>query len=212
MKIICLFGNGDMDYNFASHIIDPSWELIAADGGARHCSVLHRVPNCIIGDLDSLEKHDWWKAQTQVIHDPDQNTTDLEKCLNKTQADLYIGFGFSGNRFDHTLEILHILQKYKTKNIIFFVGHDIIFRLPKIFSLNLPLSTRISLYPLKETHSIHASGLKYSLDGITFKQGTLIGTSNESTKPVVFIHQQQEDLACIVSREFFKEILQNIKA
>ncbi len=185
---------------------DASWETIAADGGARHCSVLNITPTHIIGDLDSLEQRESWAQQTNVIHDTDQNTTDLEKCLDKTQSDLYIAFGFSGNRFDHTLEILHVLQKYAHKHILFFVGDDIIFRVPKIFSISLPKGTRISLYPLQKTQSVRTYGLKYSLDGLTLEQGTMIGTSNETTEEDISIQQSEETLACIMGKEFFKNI------
>jgi thiamine pyrophosphokinase len=46
------------------------------------------LPNIICGDLDSLEDdvRTFYEARgVQVIHEPDQDTTDLYKCLNVLQ-------------------------------------------------------------------------------------------------------------------------------
>lgn len=210
MTHVCLIGNGDAEQNVFETVFDSNATLIAADGGARHLKKWGYIPHHIIGDLDSLEELDYWRLHTNVVHDANQDTTDLEKCLDVVDSPLYIAFGFGGDRFDHTVEMLHILHKYATKRIIFFVGNDIIFRLPLSVSWQLPLGTRISLYPLEESSGISSSGLTYPLNGITLKQGLRIGTSNSVCNPFVTITQQEPTLACIVPKEYFKIIRNSI--
>ncbi|MBT3539193.1 thiamine diphosphokinase, partial [Candidatus Parcubacteria bacterium] len=159
-KNVFLIGTGSVNIDQFLKIYKKDSPIVAADGGANHLKKLNIIPDKIIGDLDSLENKEYWEEKTEVIEISDQDSTDLEKVLGNTDAPFYFAFGFAGDRFDHTLQILHVLSKYRDKNIIFFAGADIIFRLPKQWRVELPIETRISLYPLHKTKIIASEGLK----------------------------------------------------
>jgi thiamine pyrophosphokinase len=209
-NITFLIGSGSVNTEHFLSLYTRDYTLISADGGANHLRNVDIIPHKIIGDLDSLEDRNYWEQKTEVIHIAEQDSTDLEKVLNQTDAELYLAFGFAGNRFDHTLEILHVLSKYRNKNIIFFVGDDIIFRLPKKWTAKFPIGTRISLYPLHETTVLRSEGLKWPLNGIIMRQGHLIGTSNETVCEEVFIEQQDAQLVCVTDAVFYDRIVESL--
>ena len=202
MTTACIIGAGTFDFAYFSSIFEPDWRIIAADGGANHLKDTPFIPEKIIADLDSLQDRAYWEGHTTVLEQTAQDSTDVEKCLNSTQADQYLLFGCVGNRFDHTLEVLHILHRYSDTRMIFFVGNDMIFRLPKETTLSLPVGSRISLYPLQATQAT-SQGLKYPLDHLTLEQGGIIGTSNEATAPTQSIQIKKETLACIIHRTHY---------
>lgn len=204
---VFLVGDGELSETQFRSLYSDAHPLIAADGGANVLRGFSELPHAVIGDMDSLREREFFESKCQVIHIEDQNSTDLEKCLNEVEAPLYLALGFIGKRFDHTLEILHVMEKYAHKNIVFFSKEDVIVRLPRCFSIELPVGTRLSLYPLKRTLLLGSLGLKYPLKGLTLEQGQMIGTSNETTEPHVHIEQTEEGLIAIVPIEHVSALL-----
>ncbi|PLX28344.1 thiamine diphosphokinase [Candidatus Parcubacteria bacterium] len=209
-KQTILIGTGNVIIDQFLSIYKEDSSLVAVDGGANHLKKLDIIPDKIIGDLDSLENKEYWKENTEIIEISDQNSTDLEKALENTQSKLYLAFGFEGERFDHTLQILHVLSKYLKKNIIFFAGTDIIFRLPKRWSIELPIYTRISLYPLHKTNILASEGLKWPVDELEMQQGHLIGISNKTVNSTVSIEQKKPNLVCVTHAKFYAKIMQTL--
>lgn len=203
-----IVGSGSFDPEQFLNTIETDAPIIAADGGADHLYALDIVPHAIIGDMDSLA-HKAWPEETQIVEISDQDSTDIEKVLDRAQAPYIYVYGCAGSRFDHTLEILHILQKYNDKRLLFFAGNDIIFRMPKTWSVVLPPQSRISLYPLQKTTIQKAKGFKYDPTGLTFEQGMTIGTSNETTQENISL-TSSAPLAGIVSAEHYSLISRSL--
>jgi len=102
-----------------------------ADGGANRLhdffesdikSKSMYIPDIILGDLDSIRKDvgDFYKNKgAKVIHDPDQDTTDLEKCVmhlpNTIKSTLVLG-GLGGN-FTQSLANMNVLFKFANRRI-----------------------------------------------------------------------------------------------
>ena len=80
------------------------------------------IPDLIIGDLDSLLQRPVWESMTNVVRLAEQDTTDFEKCLYSVSAPLFLAFGFTGNRLDHTLAAVHIAAKYIAEKSIILVA------------------------------------------------------------------------------------------
>ena len=181
-KPAILVGNGTVDEEILRKVMHTEHVMVAADGGA---NTLHRMgiaPDFIIGDLDSLSSELEFPEKTLILEIKDQDSTDLEKCLTEVDAPFYLGLGFTGSRFDHSIEILHVLQKFAEWPIVFVTDTDLIFRLPNEFSCSLPVGTRFSLYPVERSEAT-SQGLLYPLDGIILESGKMIGTSNEISEP-----------------------------
>jgi len=199
---VYLVGNGDISVKHFDKLIKSEIPIIAADGGANRLKRLGLIPEIVVGDMDSIKDKEFFEKHSRLIEIKEQNSTDLEKCLRTISAPLYLALGFIGTRFDHSLEILHVLQSNPDKNIIFFSQRDVIFLIAKKWKSKFPLGTRLSFYPLKKTKISSSKGLKWPLDGLTMEQGKLIGTSNENIKKEIEIIQEERGLIAIIPSKF----------
>lgn len=183
---VVLVGGSDVDGELLKRY--AHLPIVAADGGANHLLQASLTPRAIIGDLDSIADPDYWRSVTKVIEIEEQDTTDFEKCLYTVDAPFFIALGFSGNRLDHTLATLHVMQKlHLSKQVILAGGDDAVCVFSEEMELRLPVGTRVSVYPLNRVVFKNSSGLVYPLDGLVMQQGEMIGTSNVSDESIVKI-------------------------
>lgn len=101
----------------------------------------------VIGDLDSFKYTN--HEGVNVIHDPDQDTNDLEKALNyalEQGATLAVVLGTLGKRIDHTIKNLSVLQQFYPKfdSIIFRDDYGDMFLAESPFTPNLEPGSIIS--------------------------------------------------------------------
>jgi thiamine pyrophosphokinase len=187
---ILLVGGGSAPAALLQQLAPHACHIIAADGGANK---LHRAgiaPHVWLGDGDSVSPAALEYCQqhgTLVQHNPCQNSTDAEKALQYIQthwpnaAPLIVGIGFGGSRFDHTLGALHVLHKFAPLPIVLRLGNDAVRLLPRHTTLQLPVGTRVSLFPLLPVRGIASTGLAYPINGLQFAVGAQTGTSNHAT-------------------------------
>ncbi|MGD9200640.1 MAG: thiamine diphosphokinase, partial [Chitinispirillia bacterium] len=81
----CIWVNGEL--RFADKAIKTTVEsdlIIAADGGARHLSVLGIKPHIIIGDMDSIDRSLWENDVSieRIVVQEEKNKTDTELAVN----------------------------------------------------------------------------------------------------------------------------------
>jgi thiamine pyrophosphokinase len=210
LKTTVLLGNAEVQPQFFEELYVPGEPLIAADGGANFLRERSLIPNAIIGDMDSLEDRAFFEDKCDVIEIEEQDSTDLEKCLMRVEAPLFLALGFLGKRFDHTLEVLHVLRKFADKKILFFSKEDVIFLLPRNWKLQLPLATRVSFYPLGACKVLASGGFKYPLDGLCFEQGLQIGTSNVTLSEDIFLQCDRQEMIGILPIEHWEKLAQSI--
>jgi thiamine pyrophosphokinase len=116
-----IFANGDMnDGPMVRRALDSAGPclVIAADGGARVALRFERMPDVVIGDMDSLSslEVEGFEQRGASIHrhPPEKNETDLELALKFAAADeratdpIYVVGGI-GNRIDQTLANIYLL-------------------------------------------------------------------------------------------------------
>ena len=188
---VLLVGGADADpETLRQHAHLP---IVAADGGANHLRRSSILPRAVIGDLDSVTDKDHWQSVSKVVEVNEQDTTDFEKCLYLVDAPLFIAVGFTGNRLDHTLATLHVMQKLRKKKRVVLLSHDDVARVcSEAVELDLPVGTRVSIYPLSRIAFQTSVGLLYPLDGLIMQPGEMIGTSNSSSERQVKIVPQKE--------------------
>jgi thiamine pyrophosphokinase len=202
---VILVGGGDINWPLLQDYLDQGYPVVAADGASNILIENNISPDLIIGDLDSVDDQMNIPRATTVIEIDEQDSTDFEKCLYSIVAPAFVGFGFLGKRFDHSLAALHILAKYcedKTIRLIDMV--DTVFVARNTVCLALPTGSRVSVFPLGNVTFEKSSGLEYSLDDLTMEIGHTSGTSNKSTRPEVLIRSStasQAPYAIIVSSE-----------
>lgn len=179
---VALIGGGAVDAGALAEARARATALIAADGGANRFAGEKGAVHAVIGDLDSLEDRAGWAGALgeRLIHLPEQDTTDLEKCLYSVAAPLYLGVGFLGARADHSLGAAHLLLKRAAHRLILLDAEDALFLLPRRWRARLPVGTRVSLFPLAPTRALASSGLRWPLDGLELAIGGVVSTSNEA--------------------------------
>lgn len=187
---------------FANGIIDqPDWirpffvdarAVIAADGGTRHLLALDRLPDVVIGDLDSLPEGTRARLDahgtTILRYPPDKDETDLELALlyaaGRFPDDPLLIFGGFGGRVDQTLANILLLAHPALG------GRDIRFVEARETAWLVTGETRVigapgdtvSLLPLGgEARVAKTTGLRWPLRDEALVFGPARGISNEMT-------------------------------
>lgn len=205
MKTV-VFCDGELAPNeWIQKDIEEASLIIAADGGACQAIAAGFHPGVIIGDLDSYKPTG--NEQALIIHDPDQETNDLEKALNYAKnnaSEDVIVFGATGKRLDHTLKNLSVLLQFSRqfRSICFKDRYSEIRIITSPFREEFPLHTSISLFPLSGTvEGLTTKGLKYPLSNGILKNGVQDGSSNETVKKRVDIVFEKGDLLLLVNTQ-----------
>jgi len=164
--------------------------LVAADGAADRLAAAGLMPDLVVGDMDSIADLAAWRAGegTRLIHLPEQETTDFEKCLYATEAPAYLAIGFAGGRIDHTLAVLHAILMHPEKTVTL-IGEAEAMALvpPGGLRLRVGKGARVSLFPLVETTGTRSEGLAWPVTGLTLAPGRRIGTSNRAVAPEIAV-------------------------
>ena len=182
-------------------------QLLCADGGANVAVKLGFLPDCIIGDLDSI--HDETKkavTSDKLINVTEQDTTDLEKVLAYAEnAGIQSAtlLGFTGRRTDHTLWNLNLLKVFSERIELCFlddyceirrVGSQLVFQADK--------GQKISLCPLSgDVCSVYTTGLKWPLQKVDLIPGNVCSISNEVLSNPVEIKVGTGELLLCVQRD-----------
>lgn len=207
---VALVGGGGFDWETFALADRRTGAVVAADGGAnrfRPGAGLFNAPSplaAVIGDMDSVENIDAWRARSDcaVVAIAEQDTTDLEKCLYAVEAPLYLGVGFLGRRFDHTLAATHALLAYPHRRVILIGETDLIFLCPRRVTLRLTPGARVSLYPLGPVRGVASTGLEWPIDGLDFAPGRRIGASNRADADATSIELDGGAAAIILHRDW----------
>jgi thiamine pyrophosphokinase len=162
-------------------------DIIACDGASEFLRKNNLIPQDIIGDMDGTTKQtlEYYKSKKVSVKKViDQNRNDLEKALGyavgKKYKRVYV-IGFSGKRFDHTLNNLSVLKKFHKKTGL--ILYDDNFEM-RFVSEKTEFGYRdgkvVSLIPLPKASGITTYGLKYALKNGKLEFGVKEGALNES--------------------------------
>ncbi|PHH84457.1 hypothetical protein CDD83_1909 [Cordyceps sp. RAO-2017] len=181
---------------------------IAADGGANR---LHELSSfrgkfsnlqAIIGDLDSLSPsvRDFYSSQpipAQIIHEPDQYSTDFAKAINWIRKlhpeglDI-VALGGIGGRIDQGISQLHHLylfqpgDDYAMGRILLLSGSSLTFLLKagahrihlKEEGEDALFGKHVGIIPLQEPSIISTKGLRWDVSDWESKIGGNLSTNN----------------------------------
>lgn len=200
MKRCAVFVGGDIgDYAAVAVELKPDDLLIAADSGARHLSVLGKMPHMLIGDMDSIDtgtREQFLTAGTPCrIYLPEKDETDgelaIEAALDSGAEEILI-FGILGNRLDHFLGVLSLLKRTLDVGVRarMISDNQDIWLIRGQESLRLPVGSLVSFVPFGEAAlGVTLQGFKYPLFEYDYHHGKPIGLSNviEKTPAIVTI-------------------------
>lgn len=157
--------------------------LVAADGGADRLLALGAAPEAVIGDFDSVSARAQAALAGRLFPIREQMTTDFDKALRSIRAPFVLGLGFAGQRLDHGLAVLNGLVAHADQRCLILSGSDVVFLSPPDLALDLPLRSRLSLFPMGRVTG-ESAGLRWPIQGLDFAPDGVIGTSNIVTGPV----------------------------
>ncbi len=186
--------------------------VVAADGGANILRAWGVTPDAVIGDMDSVaDAEGLSRAGARLLRIAEQDTTDLEKCLYATDAPFYVGVGFTGLRFDHTLAALHALMRRPAKRAVLLGPLDAVFMAPPRWRAALEPGARVSFFPLAPLRGLGSAGLEWPLAGLDFAPGLRIGTSNRATAADVSADFDGPGMAAILEARFLDAALTSLR-
>lgn len=197
---VTLLGGGELSAENVSECLTLAPNLVVCDGAAAVALDLGRIPDRVVGDLDSID------AATRsaldpatILHIAEQDSTDFDKALRTTEAPLILGVGFMGGRLDHELACYNALVRYADRPCILVGERDICFHAPQAVALDLVPGTRVSLFPMAAV-SVSSSGLEWELDALALAPWGRVGTSNRSAAARVEIVPDGTGLLVILPR------------
>ncbi|MCC1493587.1 thiamine diphosphokinase [Cognatishimia sp. F0-27] len=181
---ILLVGGGDCRNCGLSEAMRTAQTVVAADGGAEAVLARGRIPDAVIGDMDSLSPQLAAQIPAERRHQiAEQDSTDFDKALRSIAAPMIRAFGFTGKRLDHQLAVLSVLARYPEQRVVLVGAEDVTILCPPRITVPLAPGTRVSLWPLAPV-SGRSTGLRWPIDGIAMAPDGRVGTSNEALGPV----------------------------
>ena len=193
MKAI-IFGGADINnYEFYRNYLKDfdftKVKIICCDRGLLHAHKLRFLPDCIVGDFDSVDKtllNNYIKKNVYIEKYPsDKNYTDLELGINIAIDKYFVNeifiIGAIGNRMDHTFSNFHLLYMLTKKNIKSFLidSNNIISVVNGETLIEGKKGDIISILPfLGDAFGVTLKGFKYPLDNAIMKCGESLGVSN----------------------------------
>ena len=182
-KKYVIFLNGEYKYSqqFMDKLVSENAACFCADGGANFAFKYGKMPEVIVGDLDSIEKKvlEYYKSKNILIKKfpKDKDFTDFELILkeinkiseNKNFVEKIFVVGGLGKRIDMTLSNLFIMEKYK--NLVFLQENEEIFYVEKSFVLKNKKEYEFSIIPISEkVEKLTLKGFKFETDKIDVKR------------------------------------------
>lgn len=206
---VTLVGGGDASPADLDYALAQAPVLVAADGGAGLALRCGRMPDAVIGDLDSLRAQDRARIPVTHLHQiTEQDSTDFDKALRSIAAPVVVGVGFLGGRLDHQLAVLNALVRYPDRACVLVGQGEVVFHVPDQIALDLEAGDLVSLFPMAPVQG-RSTGLVWPIDGLALSPDGRVGTSNRAQGPVQ-LHMEGSGLLAMVPRARLSVIMQAI--
>ena len=182
-KKYVIFLNGEYKYSqeFMDKLVSENAVCFCADGGANFAFKYGKMPEVIVGDLDSIEKGvlEYYKNKNVLMKKfpKDKDFTDFELILeeiskiekNRNYLKKIFVVGGLGKRIDMTLSNLFLMEKHK--NLVFLEENEEIFYAEKPFVLENKKGYGFSIIPISEkVEKLTLKGFKFETDKIDVKR------------------------------------------
>jgi len=206
---VTLVGGGVLGARDLAAALAIAPRLVAADGGADRAMALGHRPERVIGDLDSITPELRAELGPRVEHVPEQDSTDLDKCLARIDAPFVLALGFDGARLDHTLAAMTSLTRHGRARVVLVGAEDVVFLAPPRLRLALAVGARVSLYPMGRVTG-RSQGLHWPIDGLEFRPEALVGTSNRAETAEVVLDCDRPALLVLLARDWLPAALRAV--
>ena len=201
---IAVLANGSWDSVWGKQVLEEVDFLICADGGANNAALSGRLPDLLIGDLDSILVENLEQCEKMgcaVERFPcEKDETDLELALSRAEEQaLFVGerdiwlYGATGKRIDHFLGNLALMLAYARKGYrvrLVDSKHEM-WILQGREEITGSQGQEVSLIALSDRAVVTTEGLYYPLQQGVLLQESPRGISNVflGEKAVVEVHE-----------------------
>lgn len=193
---VAVIANGEWDTHWGSGELgaDQIDLIICADGGGNHALAAGKIPDVLIGDLDSITDQNLSRcqeSQTKIIKYPqEKDQTDLELAMEYAEEylqsyghpeDEIILYAAGGKRIDHLLGNIALMLGWAQKKRrvkMLDKGFQAWIMLPGIEVVYGAVGQELSLISLSEHARVTSQGLYYELNNLVLKQNSARGISN----------------------------------
>ncbi len=181
---ITLLGGGHATHADLTEALNIAPQLVAVDGGLVTALAAGRMPDAVIGDMDSAPPEALAQVPAARRHRiSEQQSTDFDKALRGVDAPVLLGVGFCGARVDHELAAFHALARHADRPCILVAQTEVIVLAPPRITVATVAGETVSLFPLAPVTG-QSDGLEWPIDGLTFDPMQFVGTSNRALGPI----------------------------
>lgn len=188
---IAILANGAWDLEWGSQVLKEVDFLICADGGANYAALSGRIPNHLIGDLDSITPEILKQCENtgcvieRFPYEKDETDLELALICAEEQArlvgeqDIWL-FGATGKRIDHFMGNLALMLAYARKGYRIHIvdpEHELWILQSRECIKGSP-GQELSLIALSEQAVVTTEGLYYPLTQGMLLQDSPRGLSN----------------------------------
>ena len=205
---LLIFANGVLDeVEWIRPYLAQATAVWAADGGSKHLFRLNRLPDQVIGDMDSLPPEvKAWLTNHQVHlqqHPAEKDETDLELALllaaEQPEVDIWL-FGLLGGRLDQMLANIFLLTHpaLRGKKVQLITPTERAWLVYQKTEIVGQVGDLVSLIPLGEdAQGVTTVGLQWTLQAETLQLGQARGVSNRLTAVSATVTLENGILLCI---------------
>jgi thiamine pyrophosphokinase len=206
---VLIFANGELaTTEWVAPYLAQATAVLAADGGAQHLLELNRLPDLLIGDLDSISPEQQRRLQeggTEIIaHSRAKEQTDLELALEYAVAHYenapILIFATLGGRLDQTLANILLLAHpaLHGRAVQLVEPHQRAWLIESGTQIRGRPGDTVSLIPLGgDVLVTETSGLRWPLHDERLLFGPARGVSNEMVAEVATVNIAAGRLLCI---------------
>ncbi|MEH6830712.1 MAG: thiamine diphosphokinase [Sulfitobacter sp.] len=177
---VAFLGGGHASARDIADALTICGKLVAVDGGLVAAQDAGRMPDAVIGDMDSAPPEALAHVPIARQHRvSEQQSTDFDKALRNVDAPVVVGVGFCGGRVDHQLAAFHALLVHADRPCILIGAQEVTLLAPPQISLDMVEGEVVSLFPMSPVQG-RSTGLEWPIDGLAFDPSRFVGTSNRA--------------------------------
>jgi thiamine pyrophosphokinase len=202
---------------YPRYLIRTADHIICCDGALkkylRNCISIfgeERLPDAVVGDMDSLSESMKEKYRDIIIKIDEQEHNDQTKAFRWTLENLkdigtiYI-MGATGEREDHTIGNISLLMEYARTydlegmgiNVEMISDHSTIFAVTDTFEMECGQGRKVSLFSPDNSLRIRSEGLEWPTDDVVFDNWWK-ATLNRASQDTVRLEFSHRSIALII--------------
>ena len=211
MKGLIVSSGTITNYNRLKEIINEVDYIICADGGMEHLMKINKLPNVILGDLDSISKLTLEYIVNKNIpiekYSSIKDSTDTELAMEyliDRGYDEIVLMGVTGTRQDHTMASILLLDTLYNRGIKAKIVDDnnIIYLTDNYLEIERLEGHYTSIIPISNTGIIVSlKGFFYNLDNKLIPFGSTLGISNKIVEDIGIVKIHKGKALIFISKD-----------